>query len=399
VGIGGALGQARSEAGLTITEVSQRTRIRETIIRDIERDDYSGCGGDYYARGHIRAIARAVGTDPAPLIEEYDAVHLPPPPEPDHENGTGAGHGEGAGWRVPGWARRPHAGMNGNGVAGYPAGRHPAAETDDTAPLAPAPLAPPAAARQSGSGLYGISAAEAFRPSMPLEQLRARRRPNLTAILAVVVLVVVGVLIYLLVSGGSSRANPPAGSQHSTRPRAHPTTHPTAHPTGHPTGHPSGSPGGTTVATAPAPLRIASAAAFGPGGTAHGDDPSMASRAIDGSSRTYWQTDWYASSHFGGLQSGTGLLLDMGSPVSVTSARITLGPSAGGALELLAGSTPALADLHVVATAQNPGGTLTIPVTSPVAGRYLLIWFTSLPPDSTGTYQAMVSNVTVSGTS
>ena len=75
--IGGALAEARSEAGLTITQVSERTRIRETIIRDIERDDYSACGGDFYARGHIRAIARVVGTDPVPLIEEYDAASVP----------------------------------------------------------------------------------------------------------------------------------------------------------------------------------------------------------------------------------------------------------------------------------------------------------------------------------
>jgi Helix-turn-helix domain len=393
VGIGGALAAARSEAGLTITEVSQRTRIRETIIRDIERDDYTACGGDYYARGHIRAIARAVGTDPAPLIEEYDAVHMPPPPEPDLQNGTGAGHSEGAGWRVPGWARRPHAGFNGNGAAGYPAVSHPAAQPDDTAPLAPAPLVPPTAARQTGPSQYGISAAEAFRPSMPLEHLRTRRRPNLTAILAAIVLVVVGVLIYLLVAGGSSQSNSPAKAS------SHHTTGPTTRATTHPSTQASGSPTSTAVGSAPAPLRIATAAAFGPGGTAHGDDPSMASRAIDGSSSTYWQTDWYATSHFGGLQSGTGLLLDMGSPVSVTSAQITLGPSAGGSLELLAGSTPVLADLHVVATARNSGGTQTIQVTSPVTGRYLLVWFTSLPPDSTGTYQATVSNVKLSGTS
>ena len=40
VNIGDALAHARRQAGLTITEVSQQTRIRETIIRDIERDDF-----------------------------------------------------------------------------------------------------------------------------------------------------------------------------------------------------------------------------------------------------------------------------------------------------------------------------------------------------------------------
>ena len=76
--IGDALAQARSQAGLTVTQVSQRTCIRETIIRGIERDDFSACGGDFYARGHIRSIARVVGTDPEELIQEYDAMHGAP---------------------------------------------------------------------------------------------------------------------------------------------------------------------------------------------------------------------------------------------------------------------------------------------------------------------------------
>ena len=76
--IGDALAQARSQSGLTITQVSQRTRIRETIVRGIEHDDFSACGGDFYARGHIRSIARVVGTDSEPLIHEYDTTHGAP---------------------------------------------------------------------------------------------------------------------------------------------------------------------------------------------------------------------------------------------------------------------------------------------------------------------------------
>lgn len=72
--IGETLAQARRRAGLSITQVSQQTRIRETIIRGIESDDYSGCGGDFYARGDIRLIARAVGADPEPLVREYDTT-------------------------------------------------------------------------------------------------------------------------------------------------------------------------------------------------------------------------------------------------------------------------------------------------------------------------------------
>src|SRR5450755_3317808 len=71
--IGEALVQARRQAGLTVAEVGQRTRIRETIIAGIEADDYALCGGDFYARGHIRAIAQVVGIDSVPLIQEFDA--------------------------------------------------------------------------------------------------------------------------------------------------------------------------------------------------------------------------------------------------------------------------------------------------------------------------------------
>src|SRR5579862_5286036 len=78
VSIGDTLADARRQAGLTITQVSQRTCIRETIIRGIERGDFSACGGDFYARGHIRSIARAVGADDEELIREYDAQHGAP---------------------------------------------------------------------------------------------------------------------------------------------------------------------------------------------------------------------------------------------------------------------------------------------------------------------------------
>src|SRR2546429_9818211 len=74
VSIGATLAAARRRAGLTVSEVSQRTRVTEPIIRGIERDDYAACGGDFYARGHIRAIARAVGEDPVPLIDEFDST-------------------------------------------------------------------------------------------------------------------------------------------------------------------------------------------------------------------------------------------------------------------------------------------------------------------------------------
>lgn len=70
--IGETLATARQTAGLTISQVSERTRIRASVIRGIEADDFASCGGNFYARGHIRSIAKVVGIDPEPLIREFD---------------------------------------------------------------------------------------------------------------------------------------------------------------------------------------------------------------------------------------------------------------------------------------------------------------------------------------
>jgi cytoskeletal protein RodZ len=71
--IGTTLAEARESAGLSLEEVAAATRIRRTLILGIENDDFSACGGDFYARGHLRNIAVAVGLDPAPLLAEFDA--------------------------------------------------------------------------------------------------------------------------------------------------------------------------------------------------------------------------------------------------------------------------------------------------------------------------------------
>ncbi|MFF7731236.1 helix-turn-helix domain-containing protein [Streptomyces sp. NPDC008001] len=71
--IGRILQQARISAGLTVDEVSSTTRVRIPILHAIEQDDFSRCGGDVYARGHIRTLAATVGVDPAELVARYDA--------------------------------------------------------------------------------------------------------------------------------------------------------------------------------------------------------------------------------------------------------------------------------------------------------------------------------------
>ncbi|MDE3720021.1 helix-turn-helix domain-containing protein [Nocardiopsis sp. N85] len=85
--IGHTLSAARVAAGFTVADLSTRTRIREPVLRAIEEEDFVLCGGDFYARGHIRGLCRALGLDPKPLLEEFDREHagrrgsvfVPPP--------------------------------------------------------------------------------------------------------------------------------------------------------------------------------------------------------------------------------------------------------------------------------------------------------------------------------
>jgi cytoskeletal protein RodZ len=75
VSIGSELTAARERADMTIEQLSAATRIRTGLLIAMEADDFSRCGGNFYARGHIRSIARVVKADPAPLLATFDAEH------------------------------------------------------------------------------------------------------------------------------------------------------------------------------------------------------------------------------------------------------------------------------------------------------------------------------------
>jgi len=333
VSIGATLAAARRRAGLTVAEVSQRTRVTEPIIQGIEQDDYAACGGDFYARGHIRAIARAVGEDPLPLIDEFDST-----------------------WR----------------------------------------------------SANEITAAEAFQPAMPLRK-RERRRVRWTAVLAVLVLAVLGFAGYKFASrvGASPHAT---AAGHGPSPAGGPTTPPASAPAVQGSsvqGSTSTAQGSASQApTSPPPsvtpvavqaLTPASVTAFGPAGRADGDNPQNAAFAVAGNAARPWYSQWYATPRFGALKNGTGLLLDMGRTVTVSSVRVSLGPRSGAIIQLRAGSKPLHAWLPRVATAVNAGGIVQLRPAAPVQVRYVLIWFTKLPPDNAGHYQAAVYRITVQG--
>ncbi len=94
--IGPELAAARTRLGLTVDLLADRTRIRPHVIESIEVDDFAPCGGDFYARGHLRTLARVLGVDVMPLLATYDERYADAPINPrrvfEAELATGA-HG------------------------------------------------------------------------------------------------------------------------------------------------------------------------------------------------------------------------------------------------------------------------------------------------------------------
>ncbi|KQV69673.1 hypothetical protein ASC64_07505 [Nocardioides sp. Root122] len=94
--IGPELAAARTRLGLTVDQLAERTRIRPHVIEAVEVDDFEPCGGDFYARGHLRTLARVLGVDVAPLLASYDERYAHAPINPrrvfEAELATGA-HG------------------------------------------------------------------------------------------------------------------------------------------------------------------------------------------------------------------------------------------------------------------------------------------------------------------
>jgi transcriptional regulator with XRE-family HTH domain len=80
--IGNLVADGRTALGLSVDELAARTRIRPHVIESVERDDFAPCGGDFYARGHLRTFARVLGIDETRLIDTYDAEYATEPISP-----------------------------------------------------------------------------------------------------------------------------------------------------------------------------------------------------------------------------------------------------------------------------------------------------------------------------
>jgi hypothetical protein len=160
----------------------------------------------------------------------------------------------------------------------------------------------------------------------------------------------------------------------------------------------------TPSAAAAVQLKPVSVESFGAGR----DDASEAQLAIDGSPSTAWHTSFYIGDPvFGGLQQGTGLLLDMGKQVRLSQVVVQFGTSCCAHAQIAIANDPGAlpsratvlpSGFTVLQSSDQGQGSATFSVTKATTGRYVLIWLTSLPRnDAANQFQAFIYNVSVRG--
>ena len=73
--IGEVLSTARASSRLSLDDLASLTSIRAGLLSEMEKNNFSHCGGDIYARGHLRNIAPKIGLDANQLIDLYNEEH------------------------------------------------------------------------------------------------------------------------------------------------------------------------------------------------------------------------------------------------------------------------------------------------------------------------------------
>lgn len=70
--LGSLIAKARKDAGLSLEDLAAKTNIRMSVLSEIEKDNFSQCGGETYARGHVRNIASILNADQKEFIRLYE---------------------------------------------------------------------------------------------------------------------------------------------------------------------------------------------------------------------------------------------------------------------------------------------------------------------------------------
>ncbi|MGH3335361.1 MAG: protein kinase family protein [Nocardioides sp.] len=160
---------------------------------------------------------------------------------------------------------------------------------------------------------------------------------------------------------------------------------------------PAPDPSGTTDSSTGAPITDITATDLDPQGDPPEENRELAPLAVDGDPATAWRTVTYEQD-LGpvGLKTGVGLRLDLGSSRQVTEVDLTLGGAPSDVSLYLSDEAPrGVAQLSPVTTV-TAGEQERLTLDEPGTGRYLVLWFTSLP-EAEGGFRGEVAEVVVRG--
>ncbi len=135
-----------------------------------------------------------------------------------------------------------------------------------------------------------------------------------------------------------------------------------------------------------------------------GDENSAQAQNVLDHASGGWATQQYIGSpYFGNLKKGSGLILDMGKPVKISSMTVQFANIPGAEAQIKIGNSDVrsaanLASMTNLSRAIPVAGSYTFTVHGSAAGRYIVIWFTRLPPVGGGKYMGQILGVTVQGT-
>lgn len=81
--LGEKLRQAREERGISISEVSEQTRISSLYLQSIENDDYRTLPGGIFNKGFVKSFAKYVGIDEHEALDDYARLMNTQQPDED----------------------------------------------------------------------------------------------------------------------------------------------------------------------------------------------------------------------------------------------------------------------------------------------------------------------------
>ena len=70
--LGALITKSRTDARLSIEDLAKLTNIPATLLRDMENDNFKKCGGETYARGHLRNMAAKLGVEERIFLDLFE---------------------------------------------------------------------------------------------------------------------------------------------------------------------------------------------------------------------------------------------------------------------------------------------------------------------------------------